>query len=113
MYYNRFRYYAPDEGIYISQDPIKFASGEANFYAYIQDVNSWIDPFGLNGEITVLRFDTSFGSGNHYKLLYNDVNGVERITDLSESGGKTKVRDMPNTKSFDEIDKKQLKFQGI
>ncbi|TDH23956.1 RHS repeat-associated core domain-containing protein [Segetibacter sp. 3557_3] len=27
LYYNRFRYYSPDEGIYLSQDPIRLAGG--------------------------------------------------------------------------------------
>ncbi|WP_255451573.1 RHS repeat-associated core domain-containing protein [Cellulophaga sp. L1A9] len=47
LYYNRFRYYAPDEGVYISQDPIGLAGNNPNFYAYTFDSNSQIDPFGL------------------------------------------------------------------
>ena len=27
LYYNRFRYYSPDSGIYISQDPIRLSGG--------------------------------------------------------------------------------------
>ena len=45
--YNRFRYYSPDTGTYISQDPIGLASGEPNFYAYVKDSNTYIDVFGL------------------------------------------------------------------
>lgn len=45
LYYNRFRYYAPEEGLYISADPIGIAGGQ-NFYAYVADVNAWIDVFG-------------------------------------------------------------------
>jgi RHS repeat-associated protein len=47
LYYNRFRYYAVEEGIYISKDPIRLASGEANFYRYVDDPNIWIDESGL------------------------------------------------------------------
>lgn len=47
LYYNRFRYYDPDAGIYVSQDPIRLFSDTTNFYAYIPDPNIWIDPFGL------------------------------------------------------------------
>lgn len=51
--YNRFRYYAPEEGMYISQDPIGLASGCLAFYAYVKDPNRSIDTFGLyNGEGT-------------------------------------------------------------
>ncbi len=45
--YNRFRYYSPDTGMYISQDPIGLAGNNPNFYAYVYDSNSEIDPFGL------------------------------------------------------------------
>jgi len=54
LYYNRFRYYSPSSGTYISQDPIGLLSGEPNFYAYVKDSNSWVDPFGLTG-IVYLR----------------------------------------------------------
>jgi len=47
LYYNRFRYYSPDTGTYISQDPIRLISGEANFYAYVRDSNFWVDSWGL------------------------------------------------------------------
>lgn len=49
--YNRFRYYSPDTGSYISQDPIGLRGNNPNFYAYVHDVNRWIDPFGLTGEL--------------------------------------------------------------
>ncbi|WP_212002542.1 RHS repeat-associated core domain-containing protein [Chitinophaga sp. HK235] len=44
--YNRFRYYNPEDGLYISQDPIQLLGG-LSFYAYVFDPNSWIDPLGL------------------------------------------------------------------
>jgi RHS repeat-associated protein len=46
LFYNRFRYYDPDAGIYISQDPIGLFGG-LNLYGYVPDPLSWIDPFGL------------------------------------------------------------------
>ncbi|MEN7551959.1 RHS repeat-associated core domain-containing protein [Rapidithrix thailandica] len=48
LYYNHFRYYSPESGTYISQDPIRLQSGEPNFYRYVFDVNTWVDPFGLS-----------------------------------------------------------------
>lgn len=45
--YNRFRYYSPDAGMYISQDPIGLSGGNATIYAYIRDSNQSVDPFGL------------------------------------------------------------------
>ena len=37
--YNRFRYYSPETGLYISQDPIELAGNNPNFYAYVFDSN--------------------------------------------------------------------------
>jgi RHS repeat-associated protein len=44
--YNRHRYYDPNSGVYISQDPIRLIGG-MNIYAYVKDTNSWVDPLGL------------------------------------------------------------------
>ncbi|QCW99879.1 hypothetical protein FGM00_07115 [Aggregatimonas sangjinii] len=49
LYYNRFRYYSAEEGVYLSQDPIGLAGTNPNFYAYTKDNNTWVDPSGLNG----------------------------------------------------------------
>ena len=59
LYYNRFRYYAPEEGVYINQDPIGL-NGGITLHGYVRDVNSWIDPFGLTG-IVYLRTDPYTG----------------------------------------------------
>ena len=48
LYYNRFRYYDPRIGNYISQDPIRLGGG-MSLYAYVHDTNSWIDLLGLSG----------------------------------------------------------------
>jgi RHS repeat-associated protein len=45
--YNRFRYYDPETGRYISKDPIGLHSGENNLYSYVNDPNIGIDIFGL------------------------------------------------------------------
>ena len=53
LYYNRFRYYEPDTGLYISQDPLKLSSRETNLYSYVRDTNKFIDIFGLHqGELS-------------------------------------------------------------
>ncbi|MFL0092923.1 RHS repeat-associated core domain-containing protein [Tenacibaculum maritimum] len=53
--YNRFRYYDPDDGRYISKDPIGLEGG-ANFYAYVSDVNSFVDSLGLMAIPTNVSF---------------------------------------------------------
>jgi RHS repeat-associated protein len=50
LYYNRFRYYDPGVGLYVSQDPIGLKGGNQTFYAYVKDTNGWIDPLGLSCE---------------------------------------------------------------
>ncbi|WP_259321613.1 RHS repeat-associated core domain-containing protein, partial [Phocaeicola vulgatus] len=45
--YNRFRYYSPKMGMYVSQDPIRLAGGILNLYGYVSDTNAWIDVLGL------------------------------------------------------------------
>lgn len=46
LYYNRFRYYDPSTGNFISQDPIGIR-GALNFYRYVKNPINWVDPFGL------------------------------------------------------------------
>ncbi|MTG99498.1 RHS family protein, partial [Myroides sp. BIT-d1] len=44
--YNRFRYYDPKIGMYISQDPIGLSGGNPTLYGDVHDISLWIDPFG-------------------------------------------------------------------
>ena len=48
LYYNRFRYYDPRIGNYISQDPIRLAGGNPTLYGYVEDCNKFFDLFGLD-----------------------------------------------------------------
>jgi len=47
LYYNRFRYYMPDEGIYTQRDPIGLFGGNPTVYGYVRNTLNSIDPFGL------------------------------------------------------------------
>ena len=46
LYYNRLRYYSPDDGVYISQDPLETVGG-LQLYSYVANPNLWVDIFGL------------------------------------------------------------------
>ncbi|WP_407324151.1 RHS repeat-associated core domain-containing protein [Tenacibaculum maritimum] len=79
LYYNRFRYYSPDTGTYISKDPIGLAGNNLNLYAYVKDVNSWLDVLGLSsfdpfsvGEITDFPKDLHFGQ-NRIAPQFSDI----------------------------------------
>jgi RHS repeat-associated protein len=48
LYYYRARYYSPSTGIFISQDPLSFAAGDANLTRYVGNMPTMFsDPFGL------------------------------------------------------------------
>ena len=46
LHYNRFRYYDPSSGRFVSQDPIGLLGG-FNLYEYAPNPIVWVDPFGL------------------------------------------------------------------
>ncbi len=49
LYYYRARHYDPSLGQFIQSDPIGFAGGDLNIYAYVQnDPFNWSDPSGLS-----------------------------------------------------------------
>ncbi|WMJ72301.1 DUF6531 domain-containing protein [Cytophagaceae bacterium ABcell3] len=52
LYYNRFRYYAPDEAMYVSQDPIGLEGGD-RFYGYVGDALAGVDRLGLNPIVVI------------------------------------------------------------
>jgi len=54
-----------------SQDPIRLEAGLTNLYAYVHDVNAWVDPWGLAG--TGVPFQVG---------LYEDLVKVNRGTGL-------------------------------
>ena len=47
LHYNFFRYYEPDAGRFVNQDPIGLWGGE-NFYQFAPNNHIWIDPLGLS-----------------------------------------------------------------
>ena len=47
LYYNRFRYFDPETGQYVSKDPINLAGGKLNVYSYVNDSTQLFDALGL------------------------------------------------------------------
>ena len=47
LHYNFFRYYEPDAGRFVNQDPIGLCR-RSNFYKYSQIVQAWVDLYGLS-----------------------------------------------------------------
>ncbi len=62
LHYNLFRYYAPECGRFISQDPISIRGG-INLYRYAPNPITWIDPLGLIKVFRNIRADESISEG--------------------------------------------------
>jgi len=59
LHYNRYRYYDPDSGRYLTPDPIGFGGG-FNHYAYGPNPIGWCDPMGWRHRMTVQTSDEDF-----------------------------------------------------
>lgn len=103
LYYFRERYYDPQTGRFLSQDPLGFAAG-ANYYAFVSNnpINGW-DPFGLSGTITI----NSSGNGG--------ISGHSWITYTTDSGN-TKTYgtwgNNPDGKGYGLLEDVELSMRG-
>lgn len=109
LYYYRARYYDPETGRFLSEDPLAFRSGTANFYAYVGDdpVNG-LDPSGLRTQVCCRPLRGFLGrlSGkNHcYVLITSDDDQLqfhtyglhrEDANNVKYPGGAQPVMDDP------------------
>ena len=58
LHYNFFRYYDPDAGRFVNQDPIGLFGGH-NLYRFAPNVQGWIDAFGLEGSNFLQKVDNA------------------------------------------------------
>ena len=75
LYYNRFRYYDPNTGNYISQDPIGLAGNNPTMYGYVRDINTEFDLLGLDYFYQLMKDN---------KVVYNGITKnpiADRIAD--------------------------------
>uniref|UniRef100_UPI00384CC342 RHS repeat-associated core domain-containing protein n=1 Tax=Neisseria zalophi TaxID=640030 RepID=UPI00384CC342 len=56
LHYNFFRYYEPECGRFVNQDPIGLDGGR-NFYTFSANSQMWTDPLGLEGESLLQKID--------------------------------------------------------
>ncbi len=70
LHYNTFRYYDPEIGRFITQDPIGLSGGD-NLYQYAPNPNGWVDPLGLTPCMGTPSQRSAGGSG----AKYNSVEG--------------------------------------
>lgn len=80
LYYNRFRWYDPELGLYLSKDPIGLLGGE-RLYAYVPDLFVWYDPFGL------IRAPSTLPDEPGVYILTNGNRGYVGSAGINEQGG--------------------------
>ncbi|HSH64986.1 MAG TPA: RHS repeat-associated core domain-containing protein, partial [Bacteroidia bacterium] len=83
LFYNRFRYFSPQDDCYLTQDPIGIKGG-LRLYGYVHDPNWWLDIFGLTGTYYFTDGNTSYiGKGpkdRFYTSMKGRVNGSGNVT---------------------------------
>ena len=80
LHYNRFRYYDPDLGMFVSRDPIGLMGG-SNVFQYAPNPTGWIDPFGLSCIQWISPFDLNFSQGYVTDPQYSEI-----LSDMQKNG---------------------------
>lgn len=87
LYYNRFRYYSPEEGCYTQQDPIGLAGGNPTLYGYVCDTNIELDLLGLFKVWRNLRPDEVVSDGLSAKLPGRNMSIAGHLMNGSRHNG--------------------------
>ncbi len=70
LHYNFFRYYEPDVGRFVNQDPIGL-NGGGNFYFFASNIQIWIDPLGwvsiIDGKGNTVSLDSLGVPGDEFE----------------------------------------------
>ena len=96
MYYYRNRWYDPEIGRFISEDPIGFAGGDINLYGYVgNNPQNFIDPYGdIPLGSLVLRFlSRSISAGTSATMLASYVNAPGPGDPVYSPGGNPSLAD--------------------
>jgi RHS repeat-associated protein len=79
LYYNRFRYYDPLTGGYLSPDPIGLEGG-LRPQGYVENPTTWVDPWGLASCSQLLRdIENQLASGRRARVDANSRAQAEEI----------------------------------
>ena len=89
--YNRFRYYDPELGRYISEDPIGFLGGTLNVYGYVENTMLLIDPLALSGR-----------GGTIHRRIQNELSeALKEVKKTVDTEGQIKLPN--NTSRFGDV----------
>ncbi|MEL7079104.1 MAG: RHS repeat-associated core domain-containing protein [Cyanobacteria bacterium J06582_2] len=111
LYYNRARYYDPNAGRFISEDPISFAAGDSNIYRYVgNNPLFYLDPSGFCG---VGSSGGGDGDGNNFgeqdwwqQQQQRQQDGIEQTNDWIRDVHQRTVDRVDNTPNdFFDIDR--------
>ena len=85
LHYNLMRYYEPDSGRFVNQDPIRLAGGD-NLYQFAPNSQNWTDTLGLRaGLFKAIR---NLISKITSKLKCGKYNTNNPVYDAAKNGGK-------------------------
>ena len=110
--YNRFRYYDPESGNYISSDPIGLNGGEKP-YSYVHNVLDWVDLWGLLEEFGIAPYGSILHKNDGldaHELLQNswlEQNGfAQRGQGLSRKNPAIAIKNNPLHKEINRLQRK-------
>ncbi|MBS5837545.1 MAG: RHS domain-containing protein, partial [Neisseria sp.] len=90
LHYNFFRYYEPDAGRFVNQDPIGLEGGE-NLYAFAPNVKGWVDPLGLMAQLVKLFIKMLSKQGTRPGKNFTPAGKrAVRQQNAADNGGKMK-----------------------
>ncbi|MCF5097697.1 type IV secretion protein Rhs, partial [Pseudomonas gessardii] len=87
LHYNRHRYYNPDNGRYLTPDPVKLAGG-LNGYLYVPNPTGWVDPLGLTCKAGNCPGQKNTRPSPHNEESPPSTSGQTRFTTYEQASNK-------------------------